>query len=63
MSQNTRTLLGAAAVFVGFVSFAWFLPNIMQVAGEISPWAAAAVVALFLVGSFGVLWLRGRFRR
>ncbi|MBX3531736.1 MAG: hypothetical protein KF849_14095 [Rhizobiaceae bacterium] len=63
MSQNTRTLIGATAVFVGLVAVAWFLPNIMQAAGAISPWAAAAVVAVVLFGLFAVLWLRGRSTR
>lgn len=63
MSQNTRTLIGATAVFAGLVAVAWFLPNIMQVAGEFSPWAAAAVVAVVLFGLFAVLWLRGRSTR
>jgi hypothetical protein len=63
MSQNTRTLLGATAVFAGLVAVAWFLPSIMKAAGELSPWAAAAVVAIVLFGLFAVLWLRGRSTR
>jgi hypothetical protein len=63
MNQNTRTLIGAAIFFAVFVAFAWFLPNIMRAAGDISPWAAGAVVAIFLFGFFVVLWLRGRSTR
>lgn len=63
MSQNTRTMLGAGAVFAVFVALAWFMPDIMLVAGGISPWAAGAVVAIFLVGFFAVFWLRARLKR
>ena len=63
MNENRSILIGAALVFAGFVAFAWFLPDIMRAAGDISPWAAGAVVAIFLVGFFAVFWLRGRFRR
>lgn len=63
MNQNTRTILGAAVVFAVFVALAWLMPDIMRVAGDISPWAAAAVVAIFLVGFFAVFWLRARLKR
>jgi cytochrome c biogenesis protein CcdA len=63
MNQNTRTLIGAAIFFAVFVAFAWFLPNIMMAAVDISPWAAGLVAAVFLLGFFAVFWLRGRSRR
>ncbi len=63
MTQNTRTLLGAAAVFVAFVGLAYFMPVIMLAAGEISPWLAGALLAAFIFGLFVVFWLRGRLRR
>lgn len=63
MTQNTRTLLGAAAVFVAFVGVAYFLPVIMLAAGDVSPWLAGALLVAFLFSLFGVFWLRGRFRR
>lgn len=63
MSQNARTLIGAAAVFAVFVAFAYFMPVIMLAAADVSPWLAGLLLVAFLFGLFVVLWLRGRFRR
>lgn len=60
MSENRSTILAAAVIFAGLIIIAWFLPDIMRVAGEISPILAGAVVAVVLLGFFGLLWLRGR---
>ncbi|MCV0393819.1 MAG: hypothetical protein K5872_12060 [Rhizobiaceae bacterium] len=64
MDRNTRqSLIAAAVIFVGFALFAVSLPSIMRAAGEISPFAAGAVVVVFLFGFFAIFWLRGRSRR
>jgi hypothetical protein len=63
VSENRRTLMAAAIIFAGFVLVAWFLPDIMLAAGNISPVLAGAVVVVFLLGFFVLLWLRGRSKR
>lgn len=60
MSENRRTIIAAAVIFAGFLLFAWLLPDIMRVAGDISPLLAVAVVVVFLFGFFALLWVRSR---
>lgn len=62
MSEKRRTIIAAALIFAGFGLFAWFLPAIMLAAGDLSPWAAGAVVIVFLLGFFVLFWLRTRFK-
>lgn len=62
MSENRRTIIAAAVIFAGFVLVAYFLPDIMRAAGEISPWAAGLVVAAFLLSIFVLFWLRSRYK-
>jgi hypothetical protein len=42
---------------------AYFLPVIMLAAGKVSTVLAAVIAAVFMVGLFVVLWLRGRSQR
>ena len=63
MSDNRRTIVAAAAIFAGFLLLAWFLPNIMLAAADISPWAAGVVVVTFLLSFFVLLWVRSRTKR
>ena len=60
MNENRRTIIAAAVIFAGFLLIAWFLPVIMRAAGEVSPWLAAAVAVVFLLGLFALLWVRSR---
>lgn len=62
MSENRRTIIAAAIIFAGLALAAFFLPNIMMAAGEISPWIAAFVGGAFLFGFFVLFWLRGRYK-
>jgi len=62
MTENRSTILAAALILLGFGLFAYFLPRIMLAAMEISPWAAGAVVVIFIFALFGIFWLRGRSR-
>ena len=60
---DARTLVGAAAILIGFGALLYFLPSIMLVIGGESRWLAGAVVAVVLALPFIGLWLRGRSRR
>ncbi|MCC0044879.1 MAG: hypothetical protein H6892_11040 [Brucellaceae bacterium] len=62
MQQNRNALIAAAIILAAFALIAFYLPNIMMAAGKISPLAAGAVAVLFLVGFFGLFWLRGRYQ-
>jgi hypothetical protein len=59
-SGDRNAAIAAAVILVGFGLFAFFLPTIMRAAGDISPFAAVAVVVVFLGSLFVVLWLRSR---
>lgn len=63
MTDNRKTFIAAAAILIGFGLFAYFLPRLMLLAADVSPWAAGAVAAIFMFGFFGVFWLRSRARR
>ncbi|WP_193174866.1 hypothetical protein [Oricola nitratireducens] len=60
---DRKTLVTAAAIFIGFALILYFLPNIMIAVGGENRWLAGAVVAAVLVLPFVGLWLRGRWRR
>lgn len=61
--RTKKTVVAALALFLGFALLAYFLPPIMLWLAEISPWAAAALVAVFLALPFAVFGLRGRYQR
>ncbi len=63
MNDNRKTIVATAVIFAGFLLVAWFLPDIMLAAADISPWAAGAVVVVFLLGFFALLWIRSRTKR
>jgi len=60
---DSKTLLTAAAIFIGFALLIYFLPTIMLAIGGENRWLAGAIVAAVLVLPFLGLWLRGRMRR
>ncbi len=54
----------AAAIILIVVGFGFFiLPKIMLSLGDISPWLAAVVGTLFVLGFFLIFWLRARHQR
>ncbi|MFC0805402.1 MULTISPECIES: hypothetical protein [Sinorhizobium] len=54
----------AAAIILLVVGIGFFaLPSIMVRLGDISPWLAAAVGCLFVIGFFLIFWLRARHQR
>ncbi|ASY57664.1 MULTISPECIES: hypothetical protein [Sinorhizobium] len=54
----------AAAIILAVVGIGFFvLPSIMVRLGDISPWLAAGVGALFVLGFFLLFWLRARHQR
>ncbi|RWI96598.1 hypothetical protein [Mesorhizobium sp.] len=64
MDRETRNAAIAAAwILLLFGLAAYFLPTIMLAAGKVSTVLAVVIAALFMVGLFVVLWLRGRNQR
>ncbi|SFO13200.1 hypothetical protein SAMN03159463_01211 [Mesorhizobium sp. NFR06] len=64
MDRDTRNAAIAAAVILLLFGLAtYFLPTIMLAAGKVSTVLAAVIAAIFMVGLFIVLWLRGRSQR
>jgi hypothetical protein len=64
MDRDTRKALVAAAVLLlVFGVGAYFLPVAVIAAGDVSPYAGAAVAVIFVAAFFVVFWLRGRVRR
>jgi len=64
MDRETRNAAAAAAlILLVFGLSAYFLPTIMLAVGKVSTVLAAVVAAIFMLGLFVVLWLRGRSQR
>jgi hypothetical protein len=64
MDRETRNAAIAAALILFVFGFAaYFLPTIMLAVGKVSTVLAAIVAAIFMLGLFVVLWLRGRSQR
>ena len=64
MDRETRNAAAAAAlILLVFGLSAYFLPTIMLAVGKVSTVLAAVIAAIFMVGLFVVLWLRGRSQR
>jgi Ca2+/Na+ antiporter len=64
MDRDTRkTVVAAAVLMLVFGVGAYFLPVIVIAAGDVSPYAGAAVAVVFVAAFFLVFWLRGRSRR
>ncbi|CAN7358256.1 hypothetical protein LJR255_002088 [Pararhizobium sp. LjRoot255] len=62
--KNDRSPAIAAAIILAVVGFGFFiLPKIMLSLGDISPWLAAVVGTLFVLGFFLIFWLRARHQR
>ena len=54
----------AAAIIMAVVGIGFFvLPSIIVRLGDVSPWLAAGVGALFVLGFFLIFWLRARHQR
>ena len=58
--ETGKTILAAAVLMLVFGVGAYFLPVIVIAAGDISPYAGAAVAVVFVGAFFLVFWLRGR---
>ena len=64
MDRETRNAsIAAAWILLLFSLAAYFLPTIMLAVGKVSTVLAAVIAAIFMVGLFVVLWLRGRSQR
>ncbi|APG85912.1 hypothetical protein [Sinorhizobium americanum] len=62
--KKDRSPAVAAAIILMVVGIGFFvLPSIMVRLGDISPWLAAGVGALFVLGFFLIFWLRARHQR
>lgn len=64
MDTKTRNAAVAAAwIMIVFGLAAYFMPKVMLVVGNYSTIAAGGIAVLFVIGFFGVFWLRGRSQR
>ncbi|AZO13149.1 MULTISPECIES: hypothetical protein [unclassified Mesorhizobium] len=64
MDRETRNAaIAAGLILLLFGLAAYFLPTVMLAAGKVSTVLAAVIAAIFMVGLFVVLWLRGRSQR
>jgi hypothetical protein len=64
MDRNSRnSAIAAFAILVLFFGFAYYLPDIMLAAGEISSVLAVLVVVVFMLALFAIFWLRARVQR
>ncbi|AWM26592.1 hypothetical protein N181_11165 [Sinorhizobium fredii USDA 205] len=62
--KKERSAAIAAAIILAIVGIGFFvLPSIMVRLGDISPWLAAGVGAIFVLGFFLIFWLRARHQR
>lgn len=54
----------AAAIILALIAVVFLaLPPIVVALGEISPWLGYAVTVIFILGFFGIFWLRSRYQR
>lgn len=64
MDTKTRqAAVAAACIMIIFGVAAYFLPKVMLAVGNYSTVAAGIVGVFFVLGFFGVFWLRGRSQR
>ena len=61
--STKKTAISAALVMASLCFIAFILPSIVLWLGNISPYLGGAAAFLFVVGFFGIFWLRGRRRR
>ena len=53
----------AAAIILALVAVVFLaLPPIVLALGEISPWLGYAVTVVFILGFFGIFWVRSRYQ-
>lgn len=61
--KNRSAAIAAAIIFIGFGIVAYFMPSLMIAMGDSSPILAAIFAAIFIIGFFGVFWLRSRYQK
>lgn len=61
--EKKSAAIAAAIILIGFGVLAYFLPPIMLAIGAHSQIVAAIFAVLFVVGFFGVFWLRARCQK
>ena len=60
-STSNRSAAIAAAVILGATGLVfYFMPKMMMVLSEISPWLSYALAIFFVLAFFAVFWLRGK---
>ncbi len=64
MTRNDRaSAIAAAIILVGAFGLFYFMPQIMLVLGQVSPWLAIVVGGLCVLAFFAVFWLRGLYKQ
>jgi type II secretory pathway component PulF len=62
-SSSKNAAIAAAVILVGVAVVFLAMPRIVVALGDISPWLGYAAVALFILGFFGIFWVRSRFQQ
>lgn len=63
MNSDRSSAIAAAIILAITMLSLYFMPQVMNLASTVSPWLSAGIAALFVLAFFGVVWLRGRWRR
>ncbi len=58
--KKSNPAIAAAIILISFGLLAYFVPSIMIALGKRSHVAAAIFAILFVLGFFGIFWLRSR---
>lgn len=65
MSDNsTRNGAIAAAIILAVVAVVFLaMPRIVIALGDISPWLGIGATLVFILGFFGIFWVRSRYQQ
>lgn len=64
MDSSTRNAaIAAVLILLGFGLVVYFMPVIMLLLGDVSPYAGGVAAVLVVLAFFGVFWLRSLWQR
>lgn len=62
-TRKNSAAIAAAVILIGFGALAYFVPSIMLALGERSQVLAIIFPVVFVLGFFGIFWLRSRSQK